>query len=106
MSSSNPLNASSIVSESIWNNNLLQIGNKTISPSLFHNKIGAFFVGDLFDHRGDILDWNSFKPTQNISEAHYFNWLQIVDVLPKHWKESIKYDEGNSRICVNFHPIL
>ena len=94
------------MSESIWNNNLLQIGNKTISPSLFHNNIGAFFVADLFDHTGDILDWNSFKSSHNISEAHYFNWLQIVDVLPKHWKESIKFDEGNSRIFCEFSPHL
>ena len=106
VSSSTPLTTSSILSESIWNNNLLQINHKTISPSLFHDKIRAFFVADLFDHTGNILDWNSFKLSHNISEAQYFNWLQIVDALPRHWKKSIKLDEGNSRIFCEFSPHL
>ena len=44
-----PYTASSILSESIWHNNLLRIGNNTISPSLFRSKITSLFVADFFD---------------------------------------------------------
>ena len=106
VSSSIPLTASSILSESIWNNSFLQIGNNTISPSLFHNKIKSLFIADLFYQTGKILSWNCFKLAHNINEIHYFHWMQIINAVPAHWKNCIKIDKGRSRIFCEFRPHL
>ena len=99
-----PYTASSILSESVWHNNLLRIGNNTISPSLFRSKISSLFVADFFDQSGTILDWNSFKNNHGISDAHYFKWFQILHALPTDWKNVIRIDGGNSRILCDFSP--
>ena len=106
ISSSTPYTASSILSESIWHNRYLQIGNKAITPSLFQFKVRSLFVSDFFDSSGDILDWNRFKSTHSICDAHYFRWLQIIHALPKVWKNAIKADGGKSRIFCDFTPHL
>ena len=106
VSSSTPRTTSSMLSESIWNNNLILIDNKPISPIMFHNNVRSLFVADFFDHLGNILDWNSFRVKHNISEVLFFNWIRIIDAIPNHWRASIKADEGSSRVLCEFSPHL
>ena len=106
VSSSTPLTASSILSECMWNNNLLRIDHNIISPSTFDNKINMLFVADFFDPKGNLLPWNCFKILHSIENKHYFNWIKMVNVLPRQWKETIKCDEGKSLIFCEFVPHL
>ena len=102
-SSANPLTASSILSESIWNNILIKINNCTISPS-FLTVDKHIFIADFFDIQGNVVPWNQFKVLHNIQQYHYFRWMQILDAFPNTWKLIIKNDGGKSRIFCDFRP--
>ena len=102
-SSATPITSSSILSERIWNNNLIKIGNNVINPS-FLGCTKSIFVSDLFDAEGNILKWNDFFSKHNLLPKYFFNWVQIVDALPKHWNKIIKNDAGRSRIFCEFIP--
>ena len=106
VSSSTPLTASSIMSECMWNNNLLRIDHNIISPSIFGNKMNILFVADFFDTNGNLLPWNIFKNSHNIESKHYFNWIKMVDVLPRQWKQCVNDDKGKSRMFCEFVPHL
>ena len=106
VSSSAPLTASAMMSESIWNNNLLRIDHNILSPSSFGNKIKKLFVANFFDQNGKLLPWDSFKMSHNIENKYYLNWMKIIDALPRQWKECIRSDNGNSRKFCEFSPHL
>ena len=92
MSHSAPLTPSSIMSESLWYNIYIKIDNKTISPSIFRNKIKKLFVADFFDHAGNILSWVVFKELKNVDNTFFLHWRQIIHALPKQWKRIIADD--------------
>ena len=73
VSSSTPLTASSIMSESVWNNNLLRIDHNIISPSIFGNKFNMLFVADFFHTNGNLLPWSNFKNALKIENKYDFN---------------------------------
>ena len=106
ISQSTPLTASSIMSESIWYNSCLKIGNTIISPIIFRNKIKNLFIADFFDHSGIVLSWNEFKLSKNIDDSLYFQWLQISNTIPNEWKRIICEDRGNSRLFCEFSSHL
>ena len=64
------------------------------------------FVADFFDTNGNLLPWNIFKNAHKIENKYYFNWIKMVDVIPRHWKETITSDQGISRIFCEFVPHL
>ena len=98
-----PLTASSILSESLWNNNIIQIHNDVINPSFLNCK-KRLFVADLFNLDGKIKKWIDFRKEHNFSEKLYFKWVQIVDALPSHWNKILKEDDGKSRVFCEFIP--
>ena len=44
---------------------------------------------------------NSSLPT---TDAHYYQWVQIVNAFPKKWKTIIVEDKGHSIIFCEFRP--
>jgi hypothetical protein len=102
-SSATPLTASSILSETIWNNILIKINSKSITPSFF-TLDKHIFVADFFDAQGNVLPWATFKILHNISNNHYFKWLQVLDAFPNAWKLILKNDGGQSRLFCDFRP--
>lgn len=106
VSAANPITSSAILSECLWNNNLLKIEDDVISPTIFGKNIGTLFVANLFSLDGNLLPWNDFCNSYGVDNKLYFTWLKIIDAVPTHWKRSIKRDIGASRIFCEFVPHL
>ena len=102
-SQSEPFTASSVLSECIWYNSHITVGDNVIRPSFFSiNK--AIFVADLFDNDGNVSSWLDFSSKNEISGTKYFNWVQLINALPSRWKNVIKDDRGRSRQFCVFKP--
>ena len=103
LSVAEPVTASSILSESIWNNRFIKIGHMIIEPSFLdmHKQI---FVANMFSDDGKILEWNAFKISHDLSDNFFFKWIQIVDALPKNWVKIVNDDAGLSRQFCEFIP--
>ena len=100
-----PVTASSILSECIYNNNLLKIENNIVK----HNFLGSsklLFVADLFDEKGSTKNWECFKRTNNLNQTQFFKWVQLINIIPENWKKIIKQDKGVSRMFFDFTPHL
>ena len=106
ISTAKPLTASSILSESIWNNTNLLIDEYSIKSNIFgKNYSKTLFVNDFFKD-GKIIPWDSFHISHNIKNQYRFKWMQIMNCIPQEWKTHIKMDAGNSvHFCV-FIPHL
>ena len=104
-SHASPLTASSVLSECVWNNRHITIGNKVIQPTFLSAK-NVIFVADFFDVNGNVIPWLVFKLNNDLSEAKHFNWIQIIDAIPADWKNIVKIDNGRSRQFCLFNPHL
>ena len=102
-SSAKPLTTSSMLSECIWNNNLIKIDHNVVSPSFFKLNFPVH-VADLLDDEGIVIPWPVFKVIHFLPDALFFNWLQIVDAIPISWIVHIKNDAGRSRQFCEFKP--
>ena len=65
------------------------------------------FIGQLFHDNGNIKPWKDLKIEFYIKDTHKIYWLQIIDALPKTWKDIILKDKGNAKNLVIFdHHIV
>ena len=39
---------------------------------------------------GTIKKWHEFKREYDLHETYYFQWVQLIDSIPKKWKFIIK----------------
>ena len=39
---------------------------------------------------GTIKKWHEFKREYDLHETYYFQWVQLIDSIPKNWKFIIK----------------
>ena len=61
----------------------------------------------MFNDNGNIKPWNDLKIEFHHQDAHKIFWLQIIDALPKTWKDIILKDKGNAKNLVIFdHHIV
>ena len=58
------------------------------------------FTGQLFNHNGSRKPWKDIKVEFHLKDTHKIYWLQIIDALPKTWKDIILKDKGNAKILV------
>ena len=100
-----PVTASSILSECIYNNNLLKIDNNIVKFN-FLSSSKLLFVADLFDEEGNTKSWDCFKRTNHLKQSEYFKWVQLINIIPENWKKIIKQDKGISRLFCEFKPHL
>ena len=100
-----PVTASSILSECIFNNNLLKIENNIVKRNFLGMK-RLLFVADLFDDEGNTMGWECFKRKNNLKQTLYFKWAQLISCIPVNWKNVIKLDKGRSRLFCDFEPHL
>ena len=65
------------------------------------------FIGLLFNNSEDIKPWKDLKIEFHLKHTHKIYWLQIIDALPKTWKDIILKDKGNAKNLVIFdHHIV
>ena len=65
------------------------------------------FIGQLLNDNGNIKPWKDLKIKFNLKDTHKIYWLQIIDALPKTWKNIILKDKGTAKSLVIFdHHIV
>ena len=61
----------------------------------------------MFNDNGNIKPWKDLKIEFHLKDTHKIYWLQIIDALPKTWKDIILKDKGNAKNLVIFdHHIV
>ena len=61
----------------------------------------------MFNYNGNIKPWKDLKIEFHLKDTHKIYWLQIIDALPKTWKDIILKDKGNAKNLVIFdHHIV
>ena len=95
-----------ILSEVIWFNSNIKVDSKPVHFSFFSDK-NLNFIGQWFNDNGNIKPWNDLKIELHLKDTHKIYWLQIIDALPKTWKDIILNDKENAKSLVIFeHHIV
>ena len=98
---SKPTLPSMILSEFIWFNSNIKVDSKPVHFSFFSDK-NLNFIGQLFNDNGNIKPWKDLKIEFHLKDTHKIYWLQIIDALPKTWKDIILKNERNAKNLVIF----
>ena len=77
-----------ILSEFIWFNSNIKVDSKPVHFSFFSDK-NVNFIGQLFNENGNIKPWEDIKIEFHLKDTQKIYWLQIIDALPKSWKDAI-----------------
>ena len=97
---------SMILSEFIWLNSNIKVDSKPVHFSFFSDK-NLNFIGQMFNKNGNIKPWEDIKIEFHLKDTQKIYWLQIIDALPKSWKDAILKDKGNAKNLVIFdHHIV
>ena len=95
-----------ILSEFIWFNSNIKVDSKPVHFSFFSDK-NLNFIGQLFNDNGKIEPWEDIEIEFHLQDTKKIYWLQIIDALPKSWKDIILKDKGNAKNLVIFdHHII
>ena len=70
-------------------------------PAHFFSHKNLKFIGQLFNGNGNIKPWEDIKIEFHLKDTQKIYWLQIIDALPKSWKDILK-DTGNANNLVIF----
>ena len=101
-----PTLPSMILSEFIWFNSNIKVDSKPVHFSFFSDK-NVNFIGQLFNENGNIKPWEDIKIEFHLKDTQKIYWLQIIDALPKSWKDAILKGKRNSKKLVVFdHHIV
>ena len=61
----------------------------------------------MFNKNGNIKPWEVIEIEFHLKDTQKMYWLQIIDALPKSWKDVILKDKGNAKSSVIFdHHIV
>ena len=61
----------------------------------------------MFNENGNIKPWEDIKIEFHLEDTQKIYWLQIIDALPKSWKDAILKNKGNAKNLVIFdHHIV
>lgn len=92
---------SCILSQFLWFNKYVKISKKPIFFKEFSNK-NINYTGQLFNERGTLKNWICLKNEFYLDEKMYFKWIQIINSIPKTWKELIN-ELNNTPINLVLH---
>ena len=90
-----------ILSEFIQFNSNIKVDSKPVHFSFLKHK-NLNFIGQLFNKNGNIKPWEDIKIEFHLKDTQKIYWLQIIDALPKSWKDAILKDKGNAKNLVIF----
>ena len=83
-----PSNASEVMSECLWLNRFTKISNKSFIMKTSSPK-GVEHVADISSEKG-IIPWEIFKNKYPLTDREHFKWVQLIDAVPKEWKDNNK----------------
>ena len=98
---------SCILSQHLWYNRFIKVDNLGICFSKFAAR-NVNNVIDLFASNGKIKTWSLLKNEFDLSNDMYFQWMQIINAIPKQWKEKLlEQTSGNpNNIVFKEHHII
>ena len=76
------LEQSAILSQFLWFNSQIQIGNKGVFFSSFTER-NINFVGQLFKTDGAVKQWKQLQEEYGLANKLNFKWIQLIHSLPK-----------------------
>ena len=62
------------------------------------NSASNLFVQSFYDENGQIIEWRSFKHINGKNDTFFFKWRQILDAIPREWKEIIVRDRDDGEV--------
>ena len=80
---------STITSQVIWFNKHIKIDNKSLCNNSLANQ-GMNRVGQLFNENGMAKAWLDIKTQFNLSNKQHYFWIQLINAIPKSWKEELR----------------
>ena len=80
-----PLTVSSILSQLIWYNFYVRIGNEVITKR-FDKEL---FVDDLYNGN-QLLNWQDFRTKFGLRNNDHFMWIQIIYAIPITWRRLVE----------------
>ena len=60
------------------------------------------FIGQMFNDNGNVKPWKDLRIEFNLKYTYKIYWLQILNALPKTWKDIILKDKGSTKNLVIF----
>ena len=80
---------STITSQVIWFNKHIKIDNKSLCNNSLANQ-GINHVRQLFNEKDMTKAWLDIKTQFNLSNKQHYFWIQLINAIPKSWKEELR----------------
>jgi hypothetical protein len=87
--STNPICATSVLAQHIWNNAMIKIDNSPFRFKEFE-QANLKFVFQICNEDGSLKTWNQIKNEFALSNLLFFKYAQLKDSIPPMWKEYIR----------------
>ena len=83
----------------------MQINKKLHIERFYEHNIN--FVIDLLDKSGKFTSKTECKMEYNLNHTFYFQWLQIINDIPKAWKNIVQNTiNNNGSLTIKDHQII
>ena len=79
---------SAITPQVIWFNKHIKIDNKSLCNNSLANQ-GINHVVQLFKENSMTKAWLDIKTEFNLSNKKHYFWIQLINAIPKSWKEKL-----------------
>ena len=97
---------SAILSQFLWLNSQVQIGNICVFFSPFSER-NINFVVQLFKKDRAVKPWKQLQEEYGLANKLNFKWIQLIHSLPKPWIEQIFIDSGNLiNLAIHDHHLI
>ena len=94
------------MSQPIWYNKNIKINSISIQIEELAKQNIIFFY-DLFNTENEFKMWDEIKISYNLNNKYYFKWEQIVNSIPKTWKNILKENQSDcSNLVLLDHQLL
>ena len=89
-----------VLSQPNWYNRNIKINSKPIYIEEF-TKQNIIFLYDILTLKISFKTWDKMKISYNFNDKSYFKWRQIVNSIPKTWKNVLKESQSDSSNLVS-----
>ena len=81
-----PITMENFLVQPIKYNRYILIGGNIVT----WNDASGLFVKNFYSEEGQMLDWRAFKLKNDKGDSFYFKWRQILNAIPREWREKLE----------------
>ena len=96
---------STITSQVIWFNKHIKIDNKSLCNNSLANQ-GINHARQLFNEKGMTKAWLDIKTQFNLSNKQHYFWIQLINAIPKSWKEELRRSNRSNALSMYDHQLI